>query len=323
MPAHAEVSCVLVVPVPDKLMVLGELVALLATELLPVKAPVEVGLKVALKRALLPVIKVIGKESPLRLKPAPVTVTSDTVTLLVPVFVRVTIRALLFPKVTFPKLWLRGLAERRQVVLLPVPDSVRIVGELVALLATEMLPVKVPNLVGARVTLKTALLPDVKVRGKESPPRLKPAPIKVACETVTLLVPVFVRVTFSALLLPTTMLPKLRLTGLAVRRWVTLLAVPASDILAGEFVALLATEMLPLNVPAEAAVKVALKVPALPGCKVSGKEMPLVPKPVPATVTRDTVTLPVPVFVRVTFSVPLLPTLTFPKLRLRGLALRR
>ena len=194
VPAHAEVCPGLLIPVPDKLMVLGELVALLVTEMLPLKAPVVVGLKTTLKAAFAPEVKVRGKESPLVLKPAPATVIWDTVTLLVPVFVSVTGRMLLLPTLTLPKLVLRGLAERKSAVLVPVPDSVSIVGELVALLPTATLPLKVPAVAGVKTTLKTAFAPDVRVRGRESPLVLKPVPATLTCDSVTLPVPVLVRV---------------------------------------------------------------------------------------------------------------------------------
>ena len=86
--------------------------ALLTMERLPVKLPVVVGAKVALKAALLPGAKTKGNERPLALKLPPVTLTCVTFTLPVPGFVRVTGFVLLLPTATLPKLRLVGLASR-------------------------------------------------------------------------------------------------------------------------------------------------------------------------------------------------------------------
>jgi len=45
------------------------------------------------------------------------------------------------------------------------------------------------------VTVKLVLWPAVSVRGSEGPLMLNPDPVTVACETVTLPVPLLVRVT--------------------------------------------------------------------------------------------------------------------------------
>ena len=63
-----------VMPVPDRVITAGELVALLTTETPPVMLPVVVGAKVALIVMLWPAASVNGRDSPLMLKPVPVTV---------------------------------------------------------------------------------------------------------------------------------------------------------------------------------------------------------------------------------------------------------
>ncbi len=100
------------------------------------------------------------------------------------------------PTVTFPKLMVLGAALSRKVCATPVPDSATVAGELVAVLTTETLPEALPATVGVKVALKLVLWPAVSVRGSESPLMLNPDPVIVACETVTLPVPVLVRVTF-------------------------------------------------------------------------------------------------------------------------------
>ena len=193
--------------------------------------------------------------------------------------VRVTVTGSLPLTVTFPKLMLAGLALRRR--LTPVPESDRVAGELVALLTTERLPVRLPVVVGAKATLTVVVWPAARVRGSESPLRVNPVPVKLACDTVTLAVPELVKVTVWELLLPTVTFPKLRLAGLAFRRRLT--PVPESDRVAGELLALLTTDRLPVTLPVAVGAKLAVKVVLLPALRVKGREMPANLKPAPAT----------------------------------------
>lgn len=89
----------------------------------------------------------------------------------------------------------------------------------------------------------------------------------------------------------------------------------------GEFVALLATEILPVTAPAEAGVKVAVTVVVCPGFSMT-PEAPVALKPAPDTVTVEIVTRELPAFVSVTVCVPLLGMVTLPKLREEALELR-
>ncbi len=271
------------------------MVALLTIETLPVTVPTAVGAKVTLRSALFPAVKVRGRDSPLMLKPVPVTVACEMVTVAVPVLVRITGNVLLLPSTMSPKLLLVGLAVRRSVI--PVPESDTEVGELVALLTTEMLPLALPVTVGAKVAAKLVLWPAVSVRGSESPLMLNPLPVTVACETVTLPVPLLVRVTVPLLLLPTVTFPKLRLAGVAPSRSVT--PVPDSETTAGELVAVLTTETLPEKLPVTVGAKVAVKLVLWPAVRVRGSESPLMLNPAPVAVACETVTLPVPLLVRV------------------------
>jgi hypothetical protein len=98
---------------------------------------------------------------------------------------------------------------------------------------------------------------------------------------------------------------------------------PLSGIVAGEFVALLATEILPVGLPATVGAKATFSVADCPGVSVVLAVTPLVLYPPPVVVTPEIVTLEFPLLVKVTFSEPLLPTFTFPKLKLVGLAPKR
>jgi len=90
----------------------------------------------------------------------------------------------------------------------------------------------------------------------------------------------------------------------------------------GEFVALLATEILPVTLPDPEGAKVAAKVAVCPGVRISPEDMPEALKPAPETVTVEIVTLEFPAFVRVMAWVQLLDTFTLPKFKEDELELR-
>ena len=95
---------------------------------------------------------------------------------------------------------------------------------------------------------------------------------------------------------------------------------PDSVMAAGEFVALLVTVTLPDTPPAVVGVKTTLRVAVWPAVKVSGGVRPLVVKPAPETLIWEMLTLELPMLVRATVCVLLLPKVTFPKLKEAGLA---
>ena len=77
--------------------------------------------------------------------------------------VSVTPRELLAPSFTLPKLKLVGVAVSCEVTAAPVPERAMVVGELLALLLTETVPVTFPAAVGAKVTFSVAVCPGVNV----------------------------------------------------------------------------------------------------------------------------------------------------------------
>jgi hypothetical protein len=90
---------------------------------------------------------------------------------------------------------------------------------------------------------------------------------------------------------------------------------PESEIVAGELEALLATVTLPLTLPVAAGAKVTFNVAVCPTPMICPVEMPLALKPDPEMLTRESVTLDVPVLVSVVESGLLLPMRTLPKAR--------
>jgi hypothetical protein len=98
--------------------------------------------------------------------------------------------------------------------------------------------------------------------------------------------------------------------------------IPLNAIVSGEPGALLVIEMLPLGLPAEVGVNVAVNDVFAPALIVTGTVKPLMLKPVPVALAAVIVTLAVPEFVSVIVCGLLLPTATLPKLTLEGFAVR-
>jgi hypothetical protein len=155
--------CVAAIPVPVRLIPSGELGALLTKEIEPVELVAAVGVKTALKLALLPGAMVNGVVNPVKLKPLPVTLAWETVRLALPLFDREKVWELLVAITTLLKAALVGVTVSCGCTPAPVSGMVR--GELDALLTTDTLPVMLPVAVGANVALKEAVCPGAKVRG--------------------------------------------------------------------------------------------------------------------------------------------------------------
>jgi hypothetical protein len=202
----------------------------------------------------------------------------------------------------------------------PVPVSGMTRGELAALLVTVTLPERLPVVVGANVTLKEVDCKAVRVTGSAKPLALNPAPLAAICETDTLLLPVFVRVTFCVALVCVVTLPKLTEVRLGVS-WSTVeTPVPASGTTTGELGALAAKVRLPEKLVAEVGVKPTVTAVDPPGGTETGVAIP--PggrlKPVPATDAWLTLRFAVPVLLTVKVCVLVTPTVTLPKPMLEG-----
>ena len=90
---------------------------------------------------------------------------------------------------------------------MPVPDRAIAAGEPGALLTTEMLPLAGPADVGAKVAVNDVLLPALMLIGIVAPLMPNPVPEAVACVTVRVALPEFVKVIVWGTLLPTATLP--------------------------------------------------------------------------------------------------------------------
>jgi len=119
------------------------------------------------------------------------------------------------------------------------------------------------------------------------------------------------------LLTPTVTLPKLTLEGITEICGCT--PVPVSEIVAGEFVAVLLIMMLPDAAPRAVGAKLTPNARVCPAARLTVPEKPLTLNPAPLAATCEIVTLPAPVFAKVIVCDAELPTSIVPKLRLLAL----
>jgi hypothetical protein len=166
-----------VTPVADNGIVRLGLEAFEVIMMLPLTAPVDVGVNVALKVALWPAASVTGAVIPLIVKPVPLIATWEMVTLDPPVFVTVSGSELLFPTSTPPKLRMVGLdANAPGATPVPLTGMVRV--GLEAFDVIVMLPLAAAAAVGAKLTLKLELCPAASVTGAVTPLKLNPVPVR-------------------------------------------------------------------------------------------------------------------------------------------------
>jgi hypothetical protein len=182
--------------------------------------PLTMGLKVMVKGTLWPAGMVTGSDSPPTLNTELLLLAAVTVTL-APLAVIVPDAVPLWPTTTLPRPRVVGAMESVPAVTVPVPDSGTVRVGFEALDAIVMLPVMVPATVGINFALKVQLAPGARVPPGSLqvplPPQEKLADI-ASLVKVTVAFPVFVMVVVSTVLaLPTAMLPKAMLAGLADR----------------------------------------------------------------------------------------------------------
>ena len=290
-------------PVPLNAMVSGDPGALLATEMLPVALPAAVGENFAANVVVWPAAKVAGTDIPVMLNPVPDALPCEMVILAVPELVKVTLTDPLAPTSKLPKFMLDGFAVRFPCTPVPVSGIVT-VGSF-ALLVIVMLPEADPEVVGANCAVKLVLWLAARVNGVESPTAVKPVPVALTEEMTALVLPLFVKVTVCWPLLPTDTFPNDTLPGFAVNVELVDTPLPTKVTVCGEVGALSVNVMLPVAAPAAVGANCTLKESDCPPVSVFGKESPLMPKPLPATVARLITTFVVPVLVNSTFWLPL------------------
>jgi hypothetical protein len=150
-------------PVPVRLTVCGEFVALSETESVPVREPVVVGLNVTETVQFVRGLKVPvhGDVPPLATAKSPLAANEIDVLAVLLVFLMVTVLAAL----VVPTVWAANVSLGGVTVtvagepLVPVPERVTLCGEFAAWSAIEMLPDSGPAMVGVNVTLMVQLAP--------------------------------------------------------------------------------------------------------------------------------------------------------------------
>jgi hypothetical protein len=177
----------------------------------------------------------------------------------------------------------------------PAPDNVTLAGEPLALLTMETLPLTLPGADGLNCTVIVMPCEGERVTGVPAPLKLKPEPLMLICEMVTLALPVSVMVTVCEAELPVFTLPKLRLDELSESVRVEATPVPFKTTAAGEFGALLTIERVPATVPPDCGKNCTLNVVDVPAFRESGSfTVPLL-NPLPVTLNCVTVSTAVPV----------------------------
>jgi hypothetical protein len=104
-----EVSCPAETPVPDSAIVREEFEAFELTVIPPLELPPAFGVKATVNVTFCPLFNVIGRLSPLRLNPVPLTFACEIVNAELPALVKVSYFVCLLPTWTLPKLTLDGL----------------------------------------------------------------------------------------------------------------------------------------------------------------------------------------------------------------------
>jgi hypothetical protein len=196
-----------VVPVPDSEMLTLGLVASDVMLTLPEALPAACGANATVKTALCEAFSVRGVLRPLKWNPVPLTDAFETVTVVPPVFVSVTLCDCVLPTVTLPKASLPGFTASCP-SLIPVPDKAISVMAVEASLPIAALALKLPAALGVNARVSDALCPAAIVTG-----RLGAVNEKYFVDTEALLMladvlPVLLTESVSVLLLPASTLPK-------------------------------------------------------------------------------------------------------------------
>ena len=164
------------------------------TVTVPLNVLALVGANFTVNVVLCPGVNVTGVVIPETLNPAPDSATAEIVAFVPPVFLIVSVWLEVCPTVTFVYVKLVGEAVKTAGGGTAVPvNGIETLG-FDAFDVTVTVPGKLPAAVGANVTLNVMVAPGNNVPAV-NPAMLKPVPDAVACETVVLTPPVFVRVT--------------------------------------------------------------------------------------------------------------------------------
>jgi hypothetical protein len=158
---------------------------------------------------------VVGRDKPPKLNSELVEVAEEILTLDT-VAVRVALRVLLVRMVALPKFKAVRLEVKRPAGI-PLPARAMVKVGFEAFETTAIAPLALPTTFGVKRILKVTLCPLFRLKGKFKPLKRNPAPVTVAFEIAIVELPEFVNTSCRVWLLPTCILPKLTLDGLAAR----------------------------------------------------------------------------------------------------------
>ena len=194
-----------------------------------------------------------------------------------------------------PKLMLAGFAANDAEAK---PDPTTVTVAVGAVPEKVMVPLVLPVAWGAKVAVNPTVCPGAKLVGRLKPLTLNPVPVIMACETVTAVPPLFVKLPDWFCFVPTATFPKLKLDGVAVNA-PALAPVPVRAAVSVESAAFETMVMLPEPAPDCVGAKVTLKAVLWPGARVRGNTRPMIPNTVPDAVAAEMTALVPPLFVRV------------------------
>jgi hypothetical protein len=141
-----------VTPAPVKVSIVGLVSALLLKEMLPEAVPLLCGVNVTLTGALCPAASASGNETPFKLNSGLLVLADETVTL-EPLAPSVAVKLLFWPTVMLPKSSVVGDSSNWPEAV-AVPESAIVKLEFEASDTMAMLPLAVPEDVGAKTVLK-------------------------------------------------------------------------------------------------------------------------------------------------------------------------
>src|SRR5580700_1398826 len=184
------------------------------------------GAKVTFTVTLCPVPRVNGSVGPLIENPLPIVWNVESVVFCERALESTTGIVELVPIATWPNDTLEGLAVNDS-LLTPVPSTPSTAVALDAVLEKLIFPPVHPITTGVKLTLRSKLCPTSRTSGRFKVDGVKLELLIANPETVTLVCPLFVRVTVKVWVCPTTISPKRRIVG-EHDSWGVALALPGA-----------------------------------------------------------------------------------------------
>lgn len=214
LPAQERVTlwwCAATAPLPITDSMTGDFAALLTKSSVAVAVPEDCGENVTVKGIECPARMFTGVEIPPTVNSIFVVVTEETVTA-EPVALSVPLRDPFEPTGTLPKFNVLGDSVNCPCAV-SLPESAMLRRGFEAVERIKRSPEVTPEVPGANTTRKVKLCPDARLTGSDMPATLNAGLDMLACDTVTLVLPVFVRVSFSVSDSPGGMFPNLSIAG--------------------------------------------------------------------------------------------------------------